>query len=174
MKRQIDTETFPTEKLPNPRDESVGYLPVRATPKDHRANVKTSPPVESPKYSVRFPIRATLIGSDHCEALGITGQGSAPVLALCRALVAAGHDTRRPLHVHRRETLALVVGSIGDGAKLRVATHGIGFERIAKCTGGPPARQIAPTIVRPGPAHKRVYGATRNGKFHLSGKRRRR
>jgi hypothetical protein len=66
------------------------------------------------------PIRATLIGSYRYEALGITGRGYAPVFALCRALVAAGHDPRRPLHAYRRDVLALGVNSIGEGAKLTV------------------------------------------------------
>ena len=44
------------------------------------------------------PIYATLTGANRCEALGIIRRGSAPLLALCRALVAAGHDPRRPLH----------------------------------------------------------------------------
>jgi hypothetical protein len=47
------------------------------------------------------PIRATLIGSNCCEALGITARGRTPVLDLCRALLKAGHDPRRPLHAYR-------------------------------------------------------------------------
>ena len=66
------------------------------------------------------PIRATLVGSDHSEALGLTGHGYTPVLALCRALLAAGHDARRPLHAYRGDVLALKVCSIGEGAKLIV------------------------------------------------------
>ena len=38
------------------------------------------------------PIRAELTGSNLCSALGITARAAAPVLALCRQLVAAGHD----------------------------------------------------------------------------------
>jgi hypothetical protein len=66
------------------------------------------------------PIRATLIGSNRCEALGVTRRGSAPVLTLCRVLVAAGHDPRRPLHAYRGDVLALKVRSIGEGAKFTV------------------------------------------------------
>jgi hypothetical protein len=66
------------------------------------------------------PIRATLVGSKRCEALGLTGHGYAPVLTLCRALVAAGHDPRRPLHAYREDVLTLKVRSIGEGAKLIV------------------------------------------------------
>jgi len=49
---------------------------------------------DSPKQPV--PIRAALIGSDRCEAGGISVCAAAPVLALCRTL-AAGHDPGRPL-----------------------------------------------------------------------------
>ena len=34
------------------------------------------------------PIRATLVGSDRCDAEGISARGYAPVLDLCRELVA--------------------------------------------------------------------------------------
>jgi hypothetical protein len=66
------------------------------------------------------PIRATLIGSNCCEALGITARGRTPVLDLCRALLKAGHDPRRPLHAYRGDELALRVRSIGEGAKLTI------------------------------------------------------
>jgi hypothetical protein len=114
VKRQTHTNAFPTE---------------------------IDPQVSLSKHSAQVPIRATLVGSDCCEALGVTARGSAPVLALCRVLVAAGHDPRRSLHVFRGEVLALVVRSIGDGAGLRVATHGVGFERIPECTGGSRVQQ---------------------------------
>jgi hypothetical protein len=117
--------------------------------------------------SAQIPIRATLIGSNCCEALGITERGYAPVLDLCRALVAAGHDPRRPLHAHRGNALALIIRSIGDAAQLRIATHGVGFERIPGCTGSPPVRQSGPTIARPGSDDPRVRAATR--KERISG-----
>jgi hypothetical protein len=172
MKGQTDSKAFPTGELLKPRLKSSVAVP--AASKGVRLNAKTDRQIGQLKNPAQIPICATLVGSGRCAAFGVTGCGSAPILALCRALVAAGHDPHRPLHVYRDGSLALVVRSIGEGALLRIATHGVGFERIPKCTGGPPARQIAPTRVRPGPAHKRVYAATRNGKFHLSGKRRRR
>ncbi len=76
-------------------------------------------------------VHATLFGSDRCEALGVTGHDSAPVLALCRALVEAGHAPCRPLHVCR-------------GAVLGVATLGVGFERIPECTGDALIRRNTP------------------------------
>ena len=45
--------------------------------------------------SAQPPIHATLIGSDHCEAEGITASGRAPVLDLCRNFVEAGNDPNR-------------------------------------------------------------------------------
>jgi hypothetical protein len=89
----------------------------------------------------QVPICATLSGSNRCEALGITKRGSAPLLALRRALMAAGHDPSRPLHAYRDDVLALWVRSIGDGARLRLASHGVGFERLPECTGGSRVRQ---------------------------------
>jgi hypothetical protein len=77
------------------------------------------------------PIEAEIIGSTECRARdrarGITVRSSSPVLALCRALVGAGYDPGRPLHVYRGETLALKVRSIGEGAKLRISSTGGGF-----------------------------------------------
>jgi hypothetical protein len=120
------------------------------------------------------PIRATLVGSKRCEALGLTGHGYSPVLALCRALVAAGHDPRRPLQAYRGEVLALVVSSIGAGAKLRVATHGVGFEPVAGCTGGPSVRQNGPTIVQGGSEGERACAATAKRKKLRASRGRRR
>ncbi len=65
-------------------------------------------------------INATLIRSNRCDGLGVTGRGYAPVFALCRALVAAGHDPGRRLQAYRGDVLALKVRSIGEGARLTV------------------------------------------------------
>jgi hypothetical protein len=75
------------------------------------------------------PIRAALIGSHRCEADGISVCAAAPVLALCRKLVSAGHDPRRPLHAYRGNVLALRVRSIGEGMQLAIAGDGAGFRR---------------------------------------------
>jgi len=99
------------------------------------------------KPLTQAPFYATLAGSNGCDAEGITAHGSAPVLGLCRELVAAGHNPDRPLHAYRGDMLALAVRSIGEGAQLRIASHGVGFERLPGCTGGPPVRQNASTVV---------------------------
>jgi hypothetical protein len=79
----------------------------------------------------QIPIHAALIGSNCCQALGVTARGYAPVLDLCRALVAAGHDPRRPLHAYRGDVLALKVRSIGEGARLTVREDRAGPRFVA-------------------------------------------
>ena len=39
-------------------------------------------------------IRATITGFDRCDAEGHTVRAAAPVLAMCRELLAAGYDPR--------------------------------------------------------------------------------
>ena len=72
------------------------------------------------------PIRAELIGST-CKAAGITTRGHAPVLVLCRELIATGCDPDRAMQVFRNATLALRVRSIGEAAKLEVNSKGTSF-----------------------------------------------
>jgi hypothetical protein len=67
------------------------------------------------------PIRAELIGSDRCEAEGLSARGYAPVLELCRELVAAGFSPACPLEARRGEILCLRVRLIGESAGLTVA-----------------------------------------------------
>src|SRR5689334_11620477 len=70
------------------------------------------------------PIHAQLIGQDTCVALGITVHATAPVLEICRALTAAGHDPGRPLHGYRGNTLCLLVRAIGEAARLEINAKG--------------------------------------------------
>ena len=86
------------------------------------------------------PLRAELIG-ETCTAAGLNASGHAPVLALCRVLIEAGHHPATPLKVYRGEALALRVRSIGEAVELRVATHGVGFKARAGCTGALPVRR---------------------------------
>lgn len=71
-------------------------------------------------------IRAEIIGSDRCDAEGLTVRASAPVLAMCRKLLTADHDPTTPLHAYRDDMLALRVRSIGEGAKLTVKDNSCG------------------------------------------------
>jgi hypothetical protein len=71
-------------------------------------------------------IRAELIGSDSCTALGLIAKSGAPMLALCRKLIEAGHDPSMPLEAYRSGKLCLRVRSIGEAARLRMDTDKIG------------------------------------------------
>jgi hypothetical protein len=105
----------------------------------------------------QMKIRAELIDSNECTAGGLTMSGRAPVLALCRQLIAGGHDPGSPLEVWRGPVLCLHVRSIGEAARLRVATHGAGFEcsrgSASECTAASPVEEnpvsLCPTHGRP-------------------------
>jgi hypothetical protein len=62
--------------------------------------------------------------------------GAAPVLAMCRKLVEAGHDPSRPLHAYRGDTLCLKVRSIGEGAKLTVEHNRFGTPTLRRYRNG--------------------------------------
>jgi hypothetical protein len=98
----------------------------------------------------QVPIHATLVGSDCCEAEGISGRGYAPAFELCRKLVAAGFDPVSPLEAWRGETLSLRIRSIGEGARLTVADDRHGTPRLRRrqerpegYVAGSPVAQIA-------------------------------
>ena len=80
-------------------------------------------------------IRAELIGSDTCTALGIIARGRAPVLAVCRALLTGGYNPHRLLHAYRGDVLCLTVRSIGAGAGLTVADDRLGRPKFRRYTG---------------------------------------
>ena len=77
-------------------------------------------------------VRAELIGANCAIAPGIKAHSPSPVLALCRALVEAGHNPATPLHIYRGDTLALKVRSIGEAARLEVNGEGTGFRPAPK------------------------------------------
>jgi hypothetical protein len=96
----------------------------------------------------RSVIRAVIEGAEQCVALGRKVRASAPVLALCRELIAAGHDPNRPLHVYRGDTLALKIRTIGEGAQYTVGDSKLGTPTIRRWrvdarrdVGGPLVRQ---------------------------------
>ena len=103
-------------------------------------------------HSTQAIIRAELIDSDRCSALGMTARSTAPVLALCRQLVEAGHDPAIPLEAWRNDVLCLRIRSIGEGAQLTVEDDRHGRPRLRRwrnrergCGAAPPARQIRDT-----------------------------
>jgi len=88
---------------------------------------QVSGPEDNPSQALQQAIRADLIGSDTCAALGLTINSSSLVLAICRALVESGHDEAIALEPYRGDVLCLRVRSIGDAAALEVNARGTGF-----------------------------------------------
>ena len=88
-------------------------------------------------------IHAEITGSDTCLAAGIKATGHAPVLGLCRQLLAAGLDPDRAIEVYRAGILALTVRSIAQGARLTVEDDSRGTPRFRPWRGGAasPVRQ---------------------------------
>ena len=82
-------------------------------------------------------IRAVIIAPDQCETVGHKVRASAPVLALCRELVEAGHDPGCQLQVYRKGVLALRVRSIGEAARLSIRGDGVGFRCVTEVVGAP-------------------------------------
>jgi hypothetical protein len=68
-----------------------------------------------------------LTGANTCTGVGITARSTAPVLALCRELLAVGLDPDRAMQVYRGATLALRIRSIGEAARLEINGEGTGF-----------------------------------------------
>ena len=88
-------------------------------------------PEDNPSQVLQQAIRADLIDSDACTALGLTCNSASPVLALCRALVEAGHDPATPLEAYRGKTFCLRIRSICECAELEINGKGSGFKRRA-------------------------------------------
>jgi hypothetical protein len=141
MTLQTLTGKLPTERPPDPENVSPGAVAARGASKIDQLGGKVDPEDSHPSSFTQGPIRAQLNGWDRCSAFGITATGSAPVLALCRLLLKAGHDSATPLEAYRGEILCLRVRSIGETAGLRIASHGVGFERLPECTTAPWVRK---------------------------------
>jgi hypothetical protein len=105
-------------------------------------------------------IRADLIGSSQAIAGGITVSGRhAPVLALCRALIEAGHDPAMPLEAYRDATLCLRIRSIGEGAKLTVKeSTRDGQPRFVKLSGDLDALKAAGSVHGRSPLRETAEG----------------
>ena len=71
-------------------------------------------------------LRAEITGDDRATCNGLEAQHNAPVLALCRKLIAAGHDPVTALEAYRGDVLCLRVRSIGEAARLTVEETGTG------------------------------------------------
>jgi hypothetical protein len=95
----------------------------------------------------REHIIAELIGDDSCRCQEIDAAvtANAPVLAMCRLLIATGIDPDTALCVYRQGVLALKVRSMREGARLTVKTAGNGTPIFAlddgcKGAAAPPVR----------------------------------
>jgi len=95
----------------------------------------------------RERVIAELVGDDSCRCREIDAAvtANAPVLAMCRQLLATGINPDTALCVYRRGVLALKVRSIREGARLTVKTAGNGtpiFTLDDGCKGAaaPPVR----------------------------------
>jgi hypothetical protein len=103
-------------------------------------------------------IRIELTPANHdgktiATACGISVCRHTPVLALCRKLVAAGHDRSLPAEAWRGTTLALRIRSIGEAASLRVDE---------------PRRGNKPTFMSYGEFDKK-FGSRSGGEFDATG-----
>src|SRR6516164_8852996 len=81
---------------------------------------------EHSTHNTQSNISATLRGSEECEAVNVIVTGHAPVLKLCRELLAQGVDPDTAMTVYRRGIVALRVRSIGEAARLTVKSAGNG------------------------------------------------
>jgi hypothetical protein len=94
-------------------------------------------------------IRARLVGSNCCEAGGIVAHDSAPALALCRELIAAGADPSAPLHCYRDGVLALKVRCLREGARLKINSKGTAFvarRAVRTASASPKNKRGVPTL----------------------------
>jgi hypothetical protein len=130
--------------------KSPGAVAALGASKSDPLGSKVFSETKRQKRFAQAPIRAELIASNSCEADGLIACGYAPVLDLCRELVAAGYDPATPLEAWRGETLCLYIRSIGKGAQLTVADDRHGTPRLRRRPGRPqgyvgasPVAQIA-------------------------------
>jgi hypothetical protein len=97
----------------------------------HHADIIRKPQRQISRLKLQStPLNARLTGSHRCEALGVVASGHAPVLALCRELLAAGIEPDTALVVYRRGVLALKVRAIGKAAQLAVEDSASGRPRF--------------------------------------------
>ena len=87
-------------------------------------------------------IRAELSTMDTCTAAGLTVHARAPVLTMCREMLAAGLDPDSALDVYRNGLLALRIRAIGEAAKLTVEDGRDGVPRFRRWKAPP---SVGPT-----------------------------
>jgi hypothetical protein len=112
-------------------------------------NARISKP--SFKKSLAQVVLAELSGSDTCLAAGLVVRGHAPVLVLCRELIAAGLDPDRAMEVFRGATLALHIRTIGQAAGLELNSHGTAFVTLRARRAASPVRKSLSGLYRLAP-----------------------
>jgi hypothetical protein len=132
----------PAERQARPRKPNN---PTRILSASAREGAIAKPLLRPP---LAAPIFVKLIGSDTCTAVGIIARAYAPVCALARLLIAAGHHPATRLEVFRGDVLALRVRSIAEAASLTVEDDRHGRprlrawrERMQGCGAAPSARR---------------------------------
>jgi len=114
-----------------------------------------------------LPIKAELSGSRSCAAAGVYVDAYAPVCALARALINAGHDPGRALAVYRGSTLCFRT-TLAAAAVLTVEDGPNGTPRFRQ--NRPPGWEVGPPIA---PAEGTATGG-HPGHFQRASARRRR
>jgi hypothetical protein len=115
---------------------------------DH-AGLLIDPQIRAHRSTRQPNIRAELSGDGRCTALGLTAVAAAPVLAMCRALIAANHDPASSLEAWRGDVLCLRICSIGEAARLAVEAGRDGVPRFVVRIGiSAPAAAAAPPLDR--------------------------
>jgi hypothetical protein len=113
--------------------------------------ISTNSNILSPKSENRKrpkpEITAELSGSSSCvcKSLGVSMSGNAPVLAMCRELLAARADPDSSLTVYRKGILSLRIRSIREGARLTVKEPDRGRPHFARWSAFAPS-PVAPLV----------------------------
>jgi hypothetical protein len=105
-------------------------LPVPATERGRKVHAPlTRRKRPAQRGRARDPIRVELIGTNSAAAQKMVVTSAAPILGLCRALVAGGHDPATSLEAYRGDTLCVRIRSIGQAAQFEPSPSGVGFVR---------------------------------------------
>jgi hypothetical protein len=88
-----------------------------------------------------YPLVRMTESTMHQVLAGISVTAYAPVLELCRRLVAAGHDPATPLHAFRAHTLCLLIRAIGEAAGLEINSKGTALISRRAVRAASPMRQ---------------------------------
>ncbi|MFL6799240.1 MAG: hypothetical protein ACJ8F3_17705 [Xanthobacteraceae bacterium] len=111
----------------------------------------SKPPFRNPQ----LPLYGELTGDDTCAVVNITAKGNAPVLALCRQLLAQGVSPDAAAEIFRNGTLALRIRSIGQAAGLEINSRGTGFtERSARVRTASLVGKSRSAVAHPIPSSK--------------------